>query len=65
LKGHGETVTNILIDLNSFWTHENRERLVVEPSSSTPTTSSGLSNSSSIPSEEELFAKAAKQESDK
>lgn len=35
-SGHGETVTNILIDLNSFWTHENRESLVAEPSSSTP-----------------------------
>ena len=33
-SGHGETVTNILIDLNSFWTHENRESLVAEPSSS-------------------------------
>jgi serine/threonine-protein phosphatase 2A regulatory subunit B'' len=32
-SGHGETVTNILIDLNSFWTHENRESLVAEPSS--------------------------------
>lgn len=32
-SGHGETVTNILIDLNSFWSHENRESLVVEPSS--------------------------------
>ncbi len=35
-SGHGETVTNILIDLNSFWTHENRESLVAEPSSSSP-----------------------------
>lgn len=26
-SGHGETVVNILIDLNSFWTHENRESL--------------------------------------
>lgn len=33
-SGHGETVTNILIDLNSFWSHENRESIVVEPSSS-------------------------------
>jgi serine/threonine-protein phosphatase 2A regulatory subunit B'' len=32
----GETVTNILIDLNSFWTHENRESLLAEPSNSTP-----------------------------
>lgn len=31
-SGHGETVTNILIDLNSFWSHENRESLVAEPS---------------------------------
>lgn len=33
-SGHGETVTNILIDLNSFWSHENRESLVVEPQNS-------------------------------
>ena len=33
-SGHGETVTNILIDLNSFWSHENRESISVEPSSS-------------------------------
>lgn len=26
-SGHGETVVNILIDLNSFWSHENRESL--------------------------------------
>ncbi|KAI0231719.1 Serine/threonine-protein phosphatase 2A regulatory subunit B'' subunit gamma [Lamellibrachia satsuma] len=28
--GQGDTVTSILIDLNSFWTYENREVLVVE-----------------------------------
>ncbi|XP_065558661.1 serine/threonine-protein phosphatase 2A regulatory subunit B'' subunit gamma-like isoform X3 [Artemia franciscana] len=27
--GHGETVVSILIDLNGFWTYENREALVV------------------------------------
>ena len=30
-SGQGETVTNILIDLNGFWTYENREVLVVDP----------------------------------
>ncbi|XP_077969620.1 serine/threonine-protein phosphatase 2A regulatory subunit B'' subunit gamma-like [Styela clava] len=29
-SGQGETVTNILIDLNGFWTYENREVLVVD-----------------------------------
>jgi len=28
--GHGETVINILIDLNGFWTYENREVLVAD-----------------------------------
>lgn len=32
-SGQGETVINILIDLNSFWTHENRESLLAEPQS--------------------------------
>ena len=27
-SGQGETVTSILIDLNGFWTYENRELLV-------------------------------------
>lgn len=27
-SGQGETVTSILIDLNGFWTYENREVLV-------------------------------------
>ncbi|CAF0877830.1 unnamed protein product [Brachionus calyciflorus] len=36
-SGLGETVTNILIDLNSFWSHENRESLVVEPSNGNAT----------------------------
>lgn len=35
-SGHGETVINILIDLNSFWSHENRESQIAEPSSSAP-----------------------------
>jgi serine/threonine-protein phosphatase 2A regulatory subunit B'' len=43
-SGHGETVTNILIDLNSFWTHENRESLLAEPSN---TSSSNSASSSS------------------
>ena len=30
-SGQGETVTNILIDLNGFWTYENREVLVADP----------------------------------
>ena len=42
-SGHGETVINILIDLNSFWTHENRESLVIEPSSSNTSTSNASS----------------------
>lgn len=48
-SGHGETVTNILIDLNSFWTHENRESLVAEPQSNAnqPTSSSTASAGSS------------------
>lgn len=36
-SGHGETVVNILIDLNSFWSHENRESLAGgEPSTANP-----------------------------
>jgi serine/threonine-protein phosphatase 2A regulatory subunit B'' len=51
-SGHGETVVNILIDLNSFWSHENRESLVGEPSSSssTPAQSSQLQASASVTS---------------
>ena len=30
--GHGETVVSILIDLNGFWTYENRENLVSDNS---------------------------------
>ena len=30
--GQGEVVVNILIDLNGFWTHENRETVVTESS---------------------------------
>lgn len=48
-SGHGETVTNILIDLNSFWTHENRESLVAEPSSSAAATTSPPNGSNSLP----------------
>lgn len=29
-SGHGETVVSILIDLNGFWTHENREAMAAE-----------------------------------
>jgi serine/threonine-protein phosphatase 2A regulatory subunit B'' len=32
-SSQGETVVNILIDLNSFWSHENRESFATEPSS--------------------------------
>jgi hypothetical protein len=45
-SGHGETVTNILIDLNSFWSHENRESIQVEPSSSPSTSQTSPSNPS-------------------
>ena len=31
-SGNGETVVSILIDLNGFWTYENREVLVNENS---------------------------------
>ena len=30
--GQGDTVVSILIDLNGFWTYENREVLASEPS---------------------------------
>ena len=30
-SGNGETVVSILIDLNGFWSYENRESLVSEP----------------------------------
>lgn len=44
-SGHGETVVNILIDLNSFWTHENRESLAGgEPTSSSTTTTTSTSS---------------------
>ncbi len=41
--GQGEVVVNILIDLNGFWTHENRETFGSEQSSSAnnPSGSSG------------------------
>lgn len=43
-SGHGETVVNILIDLNSFWTHENRESLVGgEPQSASSRSAGGES----------------------
>lgn len=31
-SGKGDTVVSILIDLNDFWTYENREYLVPESS---------------------------------
>jgi hypothetical protein len=31
-SGQGETVASILIDLNGFWTYENREVLVMQES---------------------------------
>lgn len=33
-SGQGDTVTSILIDLNGFWTYENREVLVTTDESS-------------------------------
>jgi hypothetical protein len=39
-------VVNILIDLNSFWTHENRESLVIEPSGSSSNSMPSSSSSS-------------------
>lgn len=32
-SGQGETVINILADLNGFWSYENREMILAEPSS--------------------------------
>lgn len=29
-SGYGETVINILIDLDGFWTYENREAVVTD-----------------------------------
>lgn len=56
-------MTNILIDLNSFWTHENRESLVAEPSSNTPTSttsdSSEASSDKEVDSNETTDAKAS------
>jgi len=31
-SGHGDTVVNILIDLDGFWTYENREAIVSDRS---------------------------------
>ncbi len=61
-SGHGETVTNILIDLNSFWTHENRESLVAEPSSSTPTSPSSGGSPPKVTSSSDEEGKKAKNE---
>ncbi len=44
-SGHGETVINILIDLNSFWSHENRESMIVDNSSSSSSSSSSTTAS--------------------
>lgn len=33
-SGQGDTVTSILIDLNGFWTYENREVLVANDTDS-------------------------------
>jgi hypothetical protein len=30
--GNGDTVVSILVDLNGFWTYENREVLIADPS---------------------------------
>ena len=32
--GNGDTVVSILVDLNGFWTYENREVLISDPESS-------------------------------
>ena len=32
--GNGDTVVSILVDLNGFWTYENREVLIADPESS-------------------------------
>lgn len=40
-SGHGETVVNILIDLNSFWSHENRESLAGGEPNNNSNSSSG------------------------
>lgn len=34
-SGQGDTVTSILIDLNGFWTYENREVLVANDDGNT------------------------------
>jgi serine/threonine-protein phosphatase 2A regulatory subunit B'' len=59
-SGHGETVTNILIDLNSFWTHENRESLVAEPQSNANQPASSSSTASAGSSSEANAAESAK-----
>ena len=33
-SGYGHTVINILIDLDGFWTYENRETVVSDPNNS-------------------------------
>ncbi len=40
-SNHGETVVSILIDLNGFWTYENREVLMAENNNSSQSESSG------------------------
>lgn len=34
ISGYGDTVVNILIDLDGFWTYENRETVVTDRSNS-------------------------------
>ena len=36
--GHGDTVISILVDLNGFWTYENREVLVADAGADTSDT---------------------------
>ncbi len=45
--GQGEVVVNILIDLNGFWTHENRESFGSESSSNSGSSQSVSTNNAS------------------
>lgn len=62
-SGQGEIVVNILIDLNGFWTHENRETLVAESNSSSNQTQSA-SNNSPTTNQPELFNEAKQKSSE-
>jgi hypothetical protein len=47
--GQGEVVVNILIDLNGFWTHENRETLVTESSAAAAAAAAAAASQMSVP----------------